>query len=236
MASTGGAAESSARTYGQMCPVARALDVLGERWTMLVVRELLLGPKRFKHLLAALDGIGTNRLSTRLKGLERARLIRKVSLPDPASVVAYELTDEGERLRAPVVALGLWGLQLPLDDRIDPGSMRAELVALCLAGTQIREPDPARAGTVEFRIGHEVFHLRALDGHYLPRTGPSPVEPTVTVECDLRTFIDLALHTVSPDAAVEGDRVRVVAGDQAALEEVFEVLVYDPPGPVELPA
>src|SRR5438105_13047677 len=93
------------KTYGQMCPLARSLDVLGERWTLLVIRELLLGPKRFKHLLAALPAIGSNRLSDRLKGLEEAGVIRKSTLPAPAAVAVYELTPAGERLRAPLIAL-----------------------------------------------------------------------------------------------------------------------------------
>src|SRR5687768_17359781 len=74
------------KTYGQMCPIARSLDVLGERWTMLVIRELLLGPKRFKHLLAVLPAIGSNRLAERLRGLEAAQIIHKTTLPPPAAV------------------------------------------------------------------------------------------------------------------------------------------------------
>ena len=97
------------KTYGQMCPLARSLDVLGERWTMLVIRELLLGPKRFKHLLAVLPAIGSNRLSERLRGLEEAGIIRKSTLPPPAAVAVYELTEEGERLR------DLPGLILPVE-------------------------------------------------------------------------------------------------------------------------
>src|SRR5829696_6881577 len=79
------------KTYGQMCPLARSLDVLGERWTMLVIRELLLGPKRFKHLLAVLPAIGSNRLAERQRGLEEAGIIRKRTLPPPAGVAVYEL-------------------------------------------------------------------------------------------------------------------------------------------------
>src|SRR4051794_41377304 len=85
------------KTYGQTCPLARSLDVLGERWTLLVIRELLLGPKRFKHLLAALPAIGSNRLSDRLKGLEEAGVIRQNTLPAPAAVPVYELTEAGGR-------------------------------------------------------------------------------------------------------------------------------------------
>src|SRR5271154_4972506 len=89
----------SKRSYGEMCPVARALDVIGERWTILIVRELLLGPKRFKDLLARLPAMGTNRLADRLKGLEAAGVLAKRTLPAPAEVQVYELSDYGERLR-----------------------------------------------------------------------------------------------------------------------------------------
>src|SRR5947199_10383546 len=97
------------KTYGQMCPLARSLDVLGERWTILVIRELLLGPKRFKHLLAALPAIGTNRLADRLRGLEAAGIARKAVLRPPAPVPVYELIADGERLRDRLPDLGLSG-------------------------------------------------------------------------------------------------------------------------------
>ncbi len=112
------------KTYGQMCPIARSLDVLGERWSILVIRELLLGPKRFKHLLAALPGIGSNRLSDRLRGLEDGAIVRKTVLPAPATVPVYELTVDGERLRDPLLTLGLWGLDLPLDGELVDGDGR----------------------------------------------------------------------------------------------------------------
>ena len=162
--------EVPTKTYGQMCPLARSLDVLGERWTMLVIRELLLGPKRFKHLLAVLPAIGSNRLSERLRGLEEAGIIHKRTLPPPAGVAVYELTEEGERLRDPLIALGLWGLDLPVDERIDPETARAELVALCLAGTQTKLLDPSRRETLVPRRRRGVhFQLR--------RPVPAPFGP-----------------------------------------------------------
>ena len=144
------------KTYGQMCPLARSLDVLGERWTMLVIRELLLGPKRFKHLLAVLPAIGSNRLSERLRGLEEAGIIRKNTLPPPAAVAVYELTEEGERLRDPLITLGLWGLDLPVDDRIDPETARAALGALCL-GNPDKLLDPSRRDTCESKSATRCF-------------------------------------------------------------------------------
>src|SRR3954453_14593636 len=181
-----------------MCPLARSLDVLGERWTMLLIRELLLGPKRFKHLLAALPGIGSNRLSERLKGLEDAGVVRKTTLPAPAGVAVYELTPTGERLRDPMIALSLWGLDLPVDERIDQETSRAELIALALAGTQTELLDPDRRDALEFHVDEEVFHFQMCRGRVLPRSGPAPTDPTLRVACDIQTFTDLARRTISP--------------------------------------
>lgn len=223
------------KTYGQVCSIARSLDVLGERWSLLVVRELLLGPKRFKSLLAELPGVGTNRLSDRLKGLVDAGVVRRTTLPEPAAVPAYELTPQGERLRGPLVALGLWGLDLPIDERIDLDSTRAELIALALAGTQTALLDPARSDTFEFHVGDELFHLQLQDGRFIARSGPSPSEPVVRIACDLQTFADLALRTLTPAAAIKAGRVTVLAGSRSALTELYRVLVFVPGAPLLSP-
>jgi DNA-binding HxlR family transcriptional regulator len=102
----------SRRTYDQYCAVARALDVVGERWTLLLVRELLTGPKRFKDLLDGLSGIGTTLLTARLKDLEGKGILRRTTLPPPAGSKVYELTDLGRSLEPVVIALSRWGLKL----------------------------------------------------------------------------------------------------------------------------
>ncbi|KAA1397830.1 winged helix-turn-helix transcriptional regulator [Aeromicrobium ginsengisoli] len=223
------------KTYGQMCSIARSLDVLGERWSLLVVRELLLGPKRFKSLLAALPGVGSNRLSDRLKGLEEAGVVRKTTLPAPAAVPAYELTVQGERLRGPLVSLALWGLDLPVDERIDPQTTRADLIAMTLVGTQTKLLDPARRESFEFHVGDEVFHLELRDGRLLARSGPSPSDPVARVACDLQTFTDLALRLLTPSQAIKDGRVTVLAGSRSALTELYRVLVYVPDAPLMSP-
>ena len=222
------------KTYGQMCSLARSLDVLGERWTLLVVRELLLGPKRFKHLLAALPGIGSNRLSERLKGmLEDAGVARKATLPAPAAVAGLnELTPAGERLRDPMIALSLWGLDLPVDERIDQETSRAELIALSLAGTQTEPLEPDRRDSLEFHVGEEVFHFQMCHGRVLPRSGPAPTDPTLRVACDIQTFTDLALRTISPSQALKDGRVKILAGTRTAFTEIYRVLVYTPHAPL----
>jgi DNA-binding HxlR family transcriptional regulator len=99
------------KEYGQFCSVARALDVLGDRWAMLVVRELLLGPKRYTDLLEGLPGVGTNMLVVRLRELEEAGIITREKLPPPAASTVYVLTDDGVALRPVVDELARWGLR-----------------------------------------------------------------------------------------------------------------------------
>ena len=99
------------KTYNQYCPVAHALDLVGERWTLLIIRNLFVGPKRFSDLLRGLPGIGTNILTGRLKALEENGLIQSRFLPPPAASSVYELTPYGRSLQDVMVALALWGVQ-----------------------------------------------------------------------------------------------------------------------------
>ncbi|KQT66049.1 hypothetical protein ASG54_17325 [Aureimonas sp. Leaf460] len=204
--------------------MARALDLLGERWTLLVIRELLLGPKRFKDLLAVLPAMGTNRLSDRLKALTENGIVRPVQPSGPA----YELTELGEGLRKPLLGLGLWGLQLPVDERIDPSTSRAELIALSLAGAS----DPAASAGLrafyEFHVGSDVFHVRVDDGEVLARSGPVPERADIVVGCDLATFMALALRRLTPSAALDEGRARLLEGQREAFLQAFDVLEYRP--------
>ena len=99
------------RSYHQYCPIAHALDLVGERWTLLILRDLLLGPKRFSDLLGGLPGIGTNILTDRLKGLEQGGLVQRRVLPPPAASTVYELTPFGRSVEAPLMGLAQWGGQ-----------------------------------------------------------------------------------------------------------------------------
>src|SRR5947209_5516620 len=97
--------DRASRSYHQWCGMARGLDVIGERWTLLLIRDLLLGPKRFKDLFQGLPGIGTNLLAARLKELERKGIVRRTVLPAPAGSTVYELTELGESLRPVLYAI-----------------------------------------------------------------------------------------------------------------------------------
>jgi DNA-binding HxlR family transcriptional regulator len=213
----------STRSYRQMCPVARALDVVGERWTLLVVRELLLGPKRFKELMAHLPAMGTNRLSDRLKALTVHGVVTRRTLPPPADVAVYELTPFGEGLRPIVAGLASWGSRLAPDERVEPSSARAELIALMLAGRSPRQASAGLHESYEFQVGGEHFHVAVDDGAVTARSGASPREPALRASCDVYTFAQLAEGQLSPSHALRSGRVRI-AGKPAALTRAFRVL------------
>ena len=141
--------------------MARALDVVGERWTLLLVRELSTGPKRFKDLLGGLPGIGTNLLARRLKTLEGEGMVRRATLPPPAGSNVYELTGLGWSLEPVLVALSRWGASL-MDAPREGEDLRAGWAAVAMRSAL--GAAGASSGTYELRIDGEVFHLRVGDG------------------------------------------------------------------------
>jgi DNA-binding HxlR family transcriptional regulator len=194
--------------------MAHALDLVGERWSILIVRELMRGPKRYTDLVDGLGGIGTNVLAARLRDLEAHGIVTRTTLPPPAASRVYELTEYGRGLRPAMRELALWGAR-----SLGPPSSGPPLFAgwLCNAMDTVLAP-LAPPGRFEFRIGDEVASL--VDGEVLD--GPIPA-PDVVVEGDPDE-----LHTMF----VEGrtDHVRV-EGDRALLEQ----LVQAAPPPVDAP-
>src|SRR5436309_4325623 len=148
------------RSYGDPCGIARALDVIGERWALLIVRELLLGPKRFTDLRSGLPQVGPDVLSQRLRELEQAGVVRRAKLPPPAGSRVYELTGWGRELEPVVLGLGLWGsARAPFP--ADHGALGSDSLVLALKTLF----DPARAErlvgkTFELRLGEEPFAIR----------------------------------------------------------------------------
>jgi DNA-binding HxlR family transcriptional regulator len=214
---------SGTRTYGQMCPIARSLDVVGERWSLLIVRELLLGPKRFKDLLGELPAMGTNRLSDRLKSLEADGVVAKTTLPPPGEAHVYVLTELGEQLRQPVVGLAQWGAGLPLDERLDPRTARAALLALVRCATASRDLTRGIRETYDFIIGDERFHIILDHDRATPRSGPAPVSADVTVHCDLPTLLMLDAGTLTP-ARARREHNAAIDGPTAAVRRAFAIM------------
>ena len=194
------------KRYGQRCPAAIALDVIGERWTPLIVRELLLGPKRFTDLADGLPGIGTNILTNRLAGLQEQGVVEKRTLPRPTPVAVYELTDAGQALAPVIRELRAWGA------RFGPAPQRGDAVrpAWILQSAAGRNPRIGPGRTCELRVGDDSFSLAGTDDGVDVRTG-TVATPEAVMTIEPRLFLRLASGKVDPaDAAgqieVEGDR------------------------------
>jgi len=199
------------RTYAQNCGVARALDLLGERWTLLIVRELARGPKRFRDLTASLEGIGTNLLAARLRSLQEAGVITAEKLPPPAGVPGYALTDTGRALTPLLEDLALWGLEIPWPGAQQARS-RAAWAAMTMRANMERSERPPPDGVYEFDVGGEQFWLRVSSGASQLLDGPAPIEPDARVSGDGAAFLRLAQGgRIPPRGAlkVEGDRERL---------------------------
>jgi DNA-binding HxlR family transcriptional regulator len=206
------------RSYGQHCTVAAALDLVGERWTLLVVRELSTGPKRFKDLLGGLPGIGTNLLAARLKNLEGEGVVRRATLPPPAGSNVYELTALGRELEPVLVALSRWGARL-LDAPAEDDELRAGWAAVALRSALPAGASDGRPGTYGFRIDGEVFHMRVSEEEAEVRQGEAP-DHDLVVESDAGTLLAVASGRLSPEQAVQSGALRVEGkreGDREAL-------------------
>src|SRR5919106_1158306 len=209
------------RSYGQHCAMARAMDVLGERWTLLIVRELLTGPKRFKDLLEGLPGIGTNLLAARLKDLEGYGIVRRATLPPPAASKVYELTELGRSLEPVIAALGRWGLEF-LGTPAQEDDLRPAWAVVDMRSALKQEAARGLQETYEFRIDEEAFHLRVKDGEVEALQGPA-VDPDLVVKGDTQAFLALATGRVEPKEALGSGEIRI-EGDQEILARCVEVL------------
>ena len=189
--------ERMAKHYDQYCPVAHALDVVGDRWALLVVRELMQGPKRYTDLADGLPGIGTNILAARLRDLETAGVIAKKTLPPPAASRVYELTEYGLELKPVMRELALWGARSlgppTADDELFPGWL------LCPVDMILGPLAPA--GRFEFRVGDEITSL--VDG--VAYAGPID-DPDVVIEGDAEGLYYLFIERRLDGVSISGDR------------------------------
>lgn len=214
------------RSYEQYCTLARALDVVGERWTLLLIRELMLGPRRFKDLLTGLPGIGRNLLSARLRHLEGEGLVRRRQLDPPDRSHVYELTPEGRALGPALVELGRWGAGR-LASSHEGLFFQPAWAMFPLGYMADREAARGVKETYEFDVEGEAFHLRVDDGSVEPRVGTAP-EPDLTLRMDKATLLDLFSGALAPLEAVSAGRVTV-EGSPATLERAVAILGAGPP-------
>ena len=204
------------RSYKQFCPAARALEIVGERWTLLVVRELLVGPKRYTDLQEELPGIGPNVLADRLRTLESAGVARRTRLPRPAASTVYELTDLGAGLRPVLRDLFQWGLQL-LDTPAGDEMVKVSywLPAIEAAARSAAVPEDLNE-VYEFRVDDESITVAVRDGEIDVMHGPAP-SPDLLVRTNAATLARLGRgHISARDANDSGD--LTFDGDAAVAE------------------
>jgi DNA-binding HxlR family transcriptional regulator len=213
------------RTYGDGCAIAHGLDLVGERWALLVVRELLLGPKRFTDLKKGLPNASPNVISERLRELERAGVVERDKLPPPAGSRVYKLTDWGRGLEDTVVSLGRWAARSPSQPR--EGPIGADSLALALRARF--DPGAAKGlrARYELRLGEDRFRVEVSDDQLeLARGGVD--HPDATIDSDPGTLAAV-LWNERPlgDAQRAGD--IKVDGDQAAVERLVRLFPLPEP-------
>jgi DNA-binding HxlR family transcriptional regulator len=208
----------SARRYGQFCGVTRALEIVGERWALLIIRDLLVSPKRFTDLRQGLPRIPTNILSTRLKELEEAGVVRRRVLPRPSGAVVYELTEYGQELDEVVMGLGRWGAQRlgepGPDDIVTEDSM-----IMAMRSTFHPEAAIGRNVRYQLNLGPIVIHMDIDNGH-LEVAGGEGQDRDIVIEAG-PAIKALMAGEITPDEALADGSVKVT-GDPDLLKQFAE--------------
>ena len=212
-------ATTRSRTYGEACAAAHALDLVGERWALLVVRELLLGPKRFTDLRAGIVHASPNVLAQRLRELERAGVVRRRKLPPPAGSRVYELTEWGKELEPVVTALGRWGARSPALPREAGMSVDSHVLAMRTLF------DSSAAGgldaTLELRLGDQRFRARVSDGELELDRGFAE-RADATIETDPETLAELLWQGRDLGDALRSGQVQI-EGDRQVVERYLDL-------------
>lgn len=203
----------STKRYGQFCGLARALDLVGDRWSLLIVRELLVGPARYRDLRAGLPGIATNLLARRLRELEGNGILERRLSPD---AVVYALTDFGHGLREPVEALIRWSTPLMAAGRGDDTFHTPWLLVALRA--LLRHTAAGRQACVQIEVDGEVLTIHAGTGGISVTLGSSP-EAQAHLESEASTVLGLAAGSVRVADAIR--TARHFEGAPEALETIF---------------
>jgi DNA-binding HxlR family transcriptional regulator/putative sterol carrier protein len=200
--------------YQQYCGLARALDVAGDRWTLLIVRELVPGARRFTDLLDGLPGISRNLLTERLRALERDGVVARQELPPPAARQVYELTDDGRDLAAAMAPLIGWGARR-LGDRKSGESLRARWAAVGMASLADRDAARGVSETYQYLVGDSAFHFTIDDGGIEIHDGRVE-DPAVTLTTDEETWADIASAKITASSAAAAGALTVDGDPEAA--------------------
>jgi DNA-binding HxlR family transcriptional regulator len=221
------------KAFDQYCPIAHALSLVGERWSLLVVRELLKGPKRYTDLAAGLPGIGTNILAARLRTLEDGGVVRKRKLPPPAASTVYELTEYGEGLDEVMYAMARWGIRT-----LGPPESGDDLDRAwgLNAFPAMYDPEAARGLTAAYtvRVDDDVFAVFLDDGCLRVEEGAAE-HADVELATDTETFYALASGDLGPREALADGRLRA-HGELDLLDRCFRVFSFASRRPAGTPA
>ncbi len=203
------------RSYGQYCAVAKALDVLGDRWTLLIVRELMLGgPSRYTDLRNGLPGIATNLLSERLRDLEAAGVVRREQVPPPVASTLFSLTERGEQLRPLLHEIGVWGVPYMAEGPAEGDEFRGRWMAWPAESFLLDASPSAPPVELELRTGGESVIVRAEGGEILTRPGPA-AEPDAVLSGPAHPILGLLSGAFTLAEARRGG--AEFEGDRAVL-------------------
>ncbi|MCW3157680.1 winged helix-turn-helix transcriptional regulator [Micropruina sonneratiae] len=208
------------RAYGQYCGLSRAAEILGQRWTLLILRDLLVGPRRYSDLAAGLPGIPSNLLATRLKELEQDGLVVRQARAGADRSVVYALTPRGEELQPALDALSRWGAAELREPREGEIVTEASLVSALRVASQHRTPPRGRRRAFTVRVGQAVAHAIVADRAVV--VGPGPAQPSDLIVEGGPGFRDLLAGVLDPADAVASGAVEVT-GDPALLAEFVEI-------------
>jgi DNA-binding HxlR family transcriptional regulator len=218
------------KLYGQSCAIARGLEVLGGRWTLLILRELLIGPRRFTDIEENLPGIPSSLLGARLRELETTGLVRKRQLPRPAASVVYELTDAGRALDEVVLAIGRWGSLFGRRVAADDAA-RPEWQLYALKGAFRPEAGARVNRTLEMHFGDHVVAAEVRRGTLKLSEG-SAVAPDLVVKTQFRTFMDLVAGRLALADARRRGLITLegqTSSDPELLVQLFSVQTTEVP-------
>ena len=210
--------ESRSRRYHDACGAAHGLDLVGERWALLVIRELMMGPRRFSDLRKDLCGLSANVLTQRLEGLEASGIVQKRKLPPPASVQVYELTDWGYEIKPVFMVLGRWAARSPQHDPTLPIS------AVSIMQSFETMFDPSKAAGAVMRLGFALDEdhmvVTVEDGEIATRRGE--VEDGDVIVRAAPPIVAAAVYGKVPPAALEGEGAMSIEGDRAIFARFID--------------
>ena len=217
------------RTYDDGCAAAHALDLVGERWALLVVRELLLGPKRFTDVRSGLPNASPNVLAQRLRDLEAAGVVRRGKLPPPAASKIYELTEWGRDLEPVIIALGRWGVRSPTK----PPDAELGVDSLILSFRTMFDPEQAKGfgASYEFRLGEARFRAEVAEGRLEIERGTAEAPDATFVETEAGTLAALIYDDLELDDALSSGDLRI-EGDRDVVERFLTLFPLPEPAAI----